>query len=166
MSDWGIDTNPDPQNQANDNNNLNGPAALRSAYAAMKAKADSMEATIATLQAESRQRSVTDTLTSLGIPASAAPLYGGDADPQKVTEWATTMKSVFGAGTPATTPANNQPPAPTLDPATQQQFQQMTEAGQQGTPLGNAEAAFASVGDAKNMQDLITAFNRMNGRMG
>lgn len=161
MSDWSSD--PMDTNPGNDND-LNGPAALRAAYKAMKTKNEEMEQTLKSLQAESRQRAVADTLTSLGIPATAAPLYSGEADPTKVTEWANTMKSVFGGGTPAPTPTS-EPQQPTLDPATQAQFQQMTEAGQQGTPLGNVEAAYASLGDAKNSDDLIRMFANLAGRI-
>lgn len=162
MSEWGND--PTEQNQANDND-LNGPAALRAAYKALKDKNTAMEQQLASLAAESRQRAVADTLTSLGIPATAAPLYSGEADPQKVTEWANSMKSVFGSGTPATTPTS-EPQQPTLSPDVQQQYQQMNEAGQQGTPIGNVEAAYASLGDAKNQQDLIAMFAKLAGRIG
>lgn len=164
MSDWGIDTNPQNVNPDNSTENLNGPAALRDAYKALKDKNSAMEQALAALQAESRQRAVTDTLTSLGIPAAAAPLYNGDADPTKVTEWANTMKSVFGSGNPAPTPTQT-PTAPTLDPAVQQQFQSMNEAGTQGTPLGNVESAYASLGDAKNQDDLIKMFANLSARL-
>lgn len=161
MSEWGMaDDNTNPGND----NDLNGPAALRAAYKALKAKNDAQEQQLAALVERDRQRTVTDTLTSLGIPAAAAPLYGGEADPTKVTEWANSMKSVFGAGTPAPTPTS-EPQQPRLDPATQQQLQQMTEAGQQGTPLGNVESAYASLGDAKNQQDLIAMFANLAGRI-
>lgn len=163
MSDWG---NSDPlADPGNDPNDLNGPAPLRAAYKAQKEKTDQLEQQLAAMRAELNQRAVADTLTSLGIPASAAPLYNGEANPEKVTEWANTMKSVFGGGTPAANTPTSAPPAPTLDPATQAQLQAMNEAGQSGTPLGNIEAAYASIGDANDIQGLIAAFNQMSNQI-
>ena len=43
----------------------------------------------------------------------------------------------------------------------QAQLQQMNNAGQQGSPLGNAEAAAGRVNDANSIQDLISAWTTL-----
>jgi hypothetical protein len=40
----------------------------------------------------------------------------------------------------------------------QAQFERMTAAGQEGTPVGNFEAAHAAVNDATDLNGLINAF--------
>jgi hypothetical protein len=41
----------------------------------------------------------------------------------------------------------------------QQQMEAFNQAGQQGTPLGTVEQAFANVNDANDLQGLINAMN-------
>jgi hypothetical protein len=44
----------------------------------------------------------------------------------------------------------------------QAHFERLSEAGQQGIPAGNFEAAQSAIGSASNAQELIAAFERMN----
>lgn len=159
MSDnWGFE---DGTNGNQDPNNMNGPKALRDAYDKMKAKNEELQAQFVQIQADLRQQKVSSVFNELGVPA-AASLYQGEADPEKIKEWATTMQSVFGgSGAPAPiTPVDQtQPPAMTGDVAAQ--FQRMQEAGTQGVPLGNVEAAAGRVNDATDIQGLINAFKTM-----
>jgi hypothetical protein len=71
------------------------------------------------------------------------------------------MRATFGSGNQGT-PAAVPPPAPALDAQVQQQYQQMNEAGQSGTPLGNFEAAGAAVSQANDLNSLIAAMAQAN----
>lgn len=160
MSNWGIE---DDTNLAGNNDNLPGPKALRDAYEAQKKKTEDLENALASVQSQLRNQSVTSTLSELGIPATAAQQYKGEADPEKVREWATTMQTIFGggSGTPNTpNPVDNQPSSG-LTPEAQAQYDRLNGAGQQGTPLGNFEAAQASVNDATDLNGLLTAFQNL-----
>lgn len=159
MSNWGI------ENDANDLGTppVDGPKALRDAYDALKQQNKELADGLAAVNKQLRDTSVGATLSTLGIPATAAEQYKGEADPDKVREWATQMQSLFGGGqaaTPGSTPnpTDHQVPAQTLDPAVAQQLQSMQEAGQSGTPLGNMEAAMGKVGDANDLAGLLTAW--------
>lgn len=157
MTNWGFDDSADPNL---DPNNMNGPKALREAYDKQKQRNDELEAKFAALQADLNQQKVASVFNELGVPG-AASLYKGDADPEKIKEWATTMKSVFGNGAPD--PNDTVPPVPpvALEGDQAAQLQRMNEAGQQGAPLGNAEAAFGRVNDATDIQGLINAWRTM-----
>lgn len=157
MTQWGYDDN---DNAGQDNSNeLTGPKALRDAYEAQKKILADMQAEVTALREERQKEKLGAVFESLGVPG-AASLYKGEADPQKAKEWVETMRSTFGGGNQGGTPpvADSQPPA--LEPDAQAQYQRMTEAGQQGVPLGNMDAAFAAVGDANNINDLIAGFSR------
>lgn len=156
MSNWGIENADD----LGGNTDSSGPKALRDAYEAQKQKTQELENALASVQNQLRQQAVSATLTELGIPAAAAEQYKGEADPAKVREWATSMKSLFGGGqafTPGSTPPVETPQG--IDPATAQQLQQMQEAGSQGQPLGNFEAAAGRLSDATDIQGLISAWS-------
>ncbi len=160
MSNWGFED--ENTGQAN-TNEMNGPKALRDAYEAQKLKNKELEDSLASIRTELTQQKVSSTLSELGLPSAAAEQYKGEADPEKVREWATTMKSIFGGGqeNPGTPNPTDQAAQPTLDASTQQQLQRMTEAGQSGTPLGNMEAAQAAVGDANDVNALLAAWRNV-----
>lgn len=156
MSNWGIED----ANDLGGNSDNSGPKALRDAYEALKQQNQELQSGLATVQQQLRNQTVGATLSELGIPAAAAEQYKGEADPTKIREWATSMQSLFGGGQ-ATTPGST-PPVETpqgIDPAVAQQLQQMQEAGQQGQPLGNFEAATGRLNDATDIQGLISAWS-------
>jgi hypothetical protein len=153
MNDWGNENVSDLDN----NSASNGPKALRDAYEAQKQKTQELESALASVQTQLRSQAVSATLSELGIPTTAAEQYKGEADPAKIREWATTMQSIFGSGGASGAP-NLAPPAQTLDPSVQQQMQSMQNAGQEGSPLGNAEAALGRVSDATSSADLKAAW--------
>ena len=155
MSNWGIED----VNDLGGNTDGTGPKALRDAYEAMKKQNQELQTGLATVQQQLQTQQVQATLSELGIPAAAAAQYKGEADPEKVREWATTMQTIFGggSGTPNTPSVDTTPQG--LDPATQQQLQQMQDAGQQGQPLGNFEAAAGRLSDATDIQGLISAWS-------
>ena len=158
MSNWGIE---DDSNLAGDNV-LPGPKALRDAYEAQKQKTKELEDSLASIQRELTQQKVSATLSELGIPVAAAEQYKGEANPDKVREWATTMQGIFGGGSgvPNTpTPVDVQPV--TLQGDVANQYQRMNEAGQQGTPLGNIEMAQANINDATDLQGLLAAWKQV-----
>jgi hypothetical protein len=161
MSNWGIE---DDTNLGGNNEN-SGPKALRDAYDALKQQNKELADGLAAVNKQLRDQAVGATLSELGIPAAAAEQYKGEADPTKVREWATSMKSLFGGGqaqTPGSTPNPvDQTQQQGLSPDMQAQLQQMNNAGQQGTPLGNAEAAVGRVNDANSIQDLLSAWQTM-----
>lgn len=161
MSEWGIEDGVQPGNQ---NANSDGPKALRDAYDALKTKNQELQDGLASIQKELRDQRVSATLTQLGIPADAANQYQGEADPEKVREWATSMRALFGNGSPqapaapaVTTPA----PTQTLTPAQQAQVQNFSEAGQEGQPVGNFEASVGRISDATSTQDLIATWQNI-----
>lgn len=156
MSNWGIED----ANDLGGNNDNSGPKALRDAYDALKQQNQELQNGLAAVQKQLRDQSVGVTLSELGIPAAAAEQYKGEADPTKIREWATQMQSLFGGGqavTPGSTPPVETPQG--IDPAVAQQLQQMQEAGQQGQPLGNFEAAAGRLNDATDIQGLISAWS-------
>lgn len=159
MSDnWGYDQNGDTGQESN---NLNTPPALRAAYDAQKKQNEELRAQFAALQAEVKGQKVQSIFNELGVPAAASQ-YQGDAEPEKIKEWVTTMQSVFGgSGAPAPIATTPTTPPVTLEGDMAAQLAAMQNAGAQGAPLGNVEASFGRVNDATDIQGLINAFKPM-----
>src|SRR5690606_2332237 len=159
MSNWGIE---DATGDLGGNTDNSGPKALRDAYDALKQQNKELADGLAAVNKQLRDQTVGATLSELGIPAAAAEQYKGEAYPTKFREWAASMQTVFGGGqavTPGSTPnPTAQTPPPAMTPEQQAQLQQMQEAGSQGTPLGNMEAAFGKVGDATDLSGLLSAW--------
>jgi hypothetical protein len=158
MTNWGYENNDDTQ--AGNNTELNGPKALRDAYEAQKKTIDELSAKLTSFLEREEKSKMATVFESLGVP-QAAQVYNGPADPDKAKEWIESMKAVFGS------PAQPQQGAaaeatPTLPPSMQAQFERMTQAGSDGAPLGNVEAAHAAVNDATDVQGLINSFKNMN----
>lgn len=151
---WGYEENQ----QQNQQPEGDGPKALRDAYAALKKQNEELIASLTADREERAREKVSSVFSELGVP-EAAKLYTGEPDPTKAKEWAETMKAAFGTSSTQTqAPASdNSQASPLGDAATQQQFQQMTEAGQGSTPLGNFQAAEAAVGSANDLNSLIAA---------
>lgn len=167
MTNWGFEENDDFNGQGNDNE-MNGPRALRDAYASLKKQNDELTAKLTSFLEDQSAQKVATVFENLGIPG-AASVYQGPADPKAAEEWAKSMQAVFGGnqgGTPPVadvqTPETEVPQHGAIPPSMQAQFQRMSEAGQAGTPAGNFEAAQASIGDASNINDIIAAFDRIN----
>ena len=158
MSDWGYENQNDGQAGTNENA---GPKALRDAYDALKKQNDELKNGMATIQQDLQRQKVESTLSKLGIPETAAEQYKGEADPDKVREWATTMQSIFGGGPGTSDPQNTSTPPVALEGDAAAQLQRMNEAGQSGTPLGNAEAAMGRIADANNLEGLLSAWKQM-----
>lgn len=165
MTNWGFEE--DNSNGLGSDSELNGPKALRDAYAALKKQNEDLNAKLTSFLEDQSKQKVASVFENLGIPG-AASVYQGPADPKAAEEWAKSMQQVFGAsnqgGTPpvADTQPTQEPAQPAVPPSMQAQFQRMTEAGQQGGPMGNVEAAQASVGNASDVNEIIAAFQRMN----
>lgn len=160
MSNWGYENND--VNGLDNGNEANGPKALRDAYEKQKATIESLEQKVtAFLQAEEKRQMAT-VFESLGVPG-AQSAYNGPNDPQKAKEWVDSMRSVFGGGQPQQA-ATEQPIQPTLPPSMQAQYERMSQAGQDGVPVGNVEAAQAAVNDATDLDGLLNAFK--NGAFG
>jgi hypothetical protein len=76
------------------------------------------------------------------------------------------MQQVFGGNQGVTppvadnTPAQDQAAPPALPPSMQAQFERFNQAGQEGTPAGNFEAAQGALGNASSVQDIIAAMER------
>lgn len=159
MTNWGYEGN-DGANLGN-NTELNGPKGLRDAYEAMKKQNDELNQKLTSFLEEQQAAKMATVFESLGVPG-AASLYQGPADPAKAKEWVDTMRSTFGGTQGGTPPVVEQPVTPALPASMQAQFERMTEAGQQGVPVGGFEAAQASINDASTSADIIAAFQRMN----
>jgi hypothetical protein len=167
MTQWGYEENTG-EGQGNEND-MSGPKALRDAYAALKKQNEDTMAMVSELLNEKKKNQLATVFESLGVPG-AQDVYQGDADPEKAKAWVESMRGVFGTGNQGGTPPvtdSTEPVAPALPASMQAQFQRMTEAGQQGVPMGNVDAAFAAVGDASDTAALIAAFqNGVNGMGG
>lgn len=160
MSNWGYEN--DGANDLGNNTEGNGPKALRDAYEAMKKQNEDLNAKLTSFLEDQAREKMATVFESLGVPGAQAA-YQGPNDPQKAKEWVESMRSVFGGGQPQQA-AVEQPPAPTLPPSMQAQYERMTQAGQNGVPVGNVEAAQAAVNDANDLQGLLDAFkNGMHG---
>ncbi len=165
MTNWGYDDNDNatPGNETE----LDGPRALREAYAALKKQNEETTAMVKELLEEKKSAQLATVFESLGIP-EAKKVYQGPADPEAAKAWAESMRAVFGGnqGGNPNVAAQPQEQPPALSQEQQAQFQRMTEAGQHGTPMGNLDAAYAAVGDATDIQSLIAGFQnatRTNG---
>lgn len=164
MTNWGFEENDDYNGQGNDTE-MNGPKALRDAYASLKKQNDELNQKLTSfLEREEKQR-VQSVFENLGVPG-AAEVYQGPADPKAAEAWIKSMQAVFGGnqgGTPTVADPAEQAPQPgAIPPSMQAQFQRMVEAGQNGSPVGNFEAAANDIGNASSAKDIIAAFERMN----
>lgn len=159
MTQWGYEDNDGTQ--AGDDNEMNGPKALREAYKQLKIQSEQTNQMLQELLNEKKQNQLRTVFDSLGVP-EAAKVYQGDADPEKAKAWVDSMRSVFGGQ--GVTPGGQEqaPAAPTLPPSMQAQFERMNQAGQDGAPLGNVEAAQAAVNDATDLQGLLNSFKNMH----
>lgn len=155
MSEWGFDENG---NTGLGNDNAGGPKALRDAYEAMKKQNEELSQKLTSFLEEQQKQKMATVFESLGVP-EAQNVYQGPADPQKAKEWVDSMRSVFGGGQP---PAAEPAPTPALPASMQAQFERLSQAGADGSPLGNVEAAQAAVNDATDVQGLINSFKQMN----
>ncbi len=156
---WGYDDTEQTEPGHND-----GPKALRDAYNALKKQNEDLNGKLTSFLESQQKRELSSVFSDLGVPG-AADLYQGEPDPEKAKAWAESMKAAFGTGTTqGQTPvsAEQSQTSPLGDEVTQQQFQQMTEAGQNGVPLGNFQAAEAAVGSANDLDSLIAAMNAAN----
>jgi hypothetical protein len=160
MSNWGYDDNG--ANDLGNNTEGNGPKALRDAYEAMKKQNDELNQKLTDFLNQQAADKMATVFESLGVPGAQAA-YQGPNDPQKAKEWVDSMKQVFGGGQPQQA-AEQQAAAPALPPSMQAQYERFTQAGQDGAPVGNVEAAQAAVNDATDVSALIAAFQ--NGKFG
>lgn len=156
MTNWGYE-NDDNANLGN-NTDSNGPKALRDAYEAMKRQNDELNQKLTSFLEEQQRSKMAQVFESLGVP-QAASAYDGPADPEKAKAWVESMRAVFG-GQPQQ--VAEQPAPPTLPPSMQAQYERMTQAGSEGSPLGNVEAAQAAINDATSVEALKAAFRNMH----
>lgn len=161
MSNWGYENSDGIEGQGN-NTEGNGPKALRDAYDNLKRQNDELNQKLTSFLEEQATAKMATVFESLGVPGAQAA-YQGPNDPQKAREWVESMRSVFGGGQPQQA-ATEQPTQPTLPPSMQAQYERFTQAGQNGAPVGNVEAAQAAVNDATDLQGLLNAFQ--NGSFG
>lgn len=157
MSNWGFDENENANGLGNDTESSS-PKALRDAYAAMKKQNEELNQQLTSFLEEQRTEKMAKVFESLGVPGAQA-VYQGPADPNKAKEWVDTMRATFG-GQPQQA-ANEVPAAPALPASMQSQFDRLTQAGSEGAPIGNVEAAHAAVNDANNLQGIIDSFKNL-----
>ena len=157
MTDWGNDES-NAYGLGNDTE-LNGPKALRDAYNSQKAQLDELTQKLTGFMEREEKAQMATVFESLGVPGAQA-VYQGPNDPQKAKEWAESMRSVFGGGQPQQA-ATEQPITPTLPPSMQAQYERLSQAGQDGVPVGNVEAAQAAVNDATDVNALINSFKNL-----
>lgn len=160
MSNWGYENN-DASDLGN-GTEATGPKALRDAYEAMKKQNEDLNAKLTSFLEDQARDKMATVFESLGVPGAQAA-YTGPNDPQKAKEWVDSMRSVFGGGQPQQA-ATEQPTPPALPPSMQAQYERFTQAGQDGAPVGNVEAAQAAVNDATSLDGLLAAFK--NGQFG
>lgn len=135
MSDaWDYDENDNQQN---------GPKALREAYKAQKDANEELKARLERLEAEANRNRVADLFESQGVPRGAAKYYNGDPDTDKVSAFVTEMRSAFGGAA-----AVAQPPAvPTVNTDDQMKLQNVMQAGANSDTGSSFDAAMAAMKD-------------------
>lgn len=158
MSNWGFDDEGNAIDLGNDTE-VDGPKALRDAYKSQKKQLDDLTQKLTSFMEREEKQQMATVFESLGAPG-AQSVYQGPNDPQKAKEWVESMRSVFGGGQPQQA-AVEQPITPTLPPSMQSQFERLSQAGNEGVPVGNVEAAQAAVNDATDIQGLINSFQNM-----
>lgn len=150
----------DAWGNTDENENLNnGPKPLRDAYEAQKKANEQLMNRLAALEAQAQEQAAADLIESLGVNRSAAKHYHGEADPEKVTSWVNDLRSALGAA-PA---SSEQQTEPVLDPNDQAKYQKFLNAGANGAPVGNMEAASQAIMDATSTAERIAAFARLAG---
>lgn len=137
-------------------NDANGPKALRDYAKAQKERADEMAKQIADIQRELNKAKVADLFESQGVARNAAKYYNGDADPEKVSAFVNDMRSAFGGAAPEP----QAPASPALNSDDQEKLQRMMQAGSNGNPGGNADAALAALNAATSTADRVAAWNQ------
>lgn len=150
---WGYDEN----NQ--DPNLNNGPKPLRDAYEKQKQANEDLMKRLAALEAQAAQNTAADIIESQGVARSAAKYYKGEANPEQVTAWVNDIRNAFGV---APTPVE-QVVQPVLNTDDQAKYQKILNAGSNGAPVGNMDAAMADVMSATSTAERVAAFNRLNG---
>lgn len=156
MSNWGFE---DDANDLGNDTEISGPKALRDAYNKQKERLDDLTQRLTSFMEREEKQQMATVFESLGVPGAQAA-YQGPNDPQKAAEWVESMKQYFGGGQPQQA-AEVQPITPTLPPSMQAQYERLSQAGSEGIPVGNVEAAQAAVNDANDPQALINAFRNM-----
>lgn len=156
MSNWGFE---DDANDLGNDTEISGPKALRDAYNKQKQQLDDLTQKLTSFMEREEKQQMATVFESLGVPG-AQDAYQGPNDPQKAAEWVESMKQYFGGGQPQQA-AEVQPITPTLPPSMQAQYERLSQAGSEGIPVGNVEAAQAAINDATNEQALINAFRNM-----
>lgn len=158
MTNWGYEDND--LGELGNSTEATGPKALRDAYDKLKQQNDDLNQKLTSFLEDQAREKMSKVFESLGVP-EAQGAYQGPNDPQKAAEWVQSMKQVFGGGQPQQA-ATEQAQQPTLPPSMQAQFERLSQAGNEGVPLGNVEAAQAAVNDATDLQGLINSFKNMN----
>ena len=157
MSDnWGFDENGNAVDLGN-SNEANGPKALRDYAKKLQEQNEDLNRKLTSFLEEQAASKMATVFESLGVPGAQAA-YQGPNDPAKAKEWVDSMRSVFGGGQPQQAAV---PVTPTLPPSMQAQYERMSQAGQDGAPVGNVEAAQAAVNDANDIQGLINSFKNL-----
>lgn len=151
---WGYDDNTD--GQSGDNTAPETPKALRDAYKRQGEILEQIQKQLADERAERARDKVSSVFSELGVPG-AAELYTGEPDPEKARAWAESMRAAFGSGNAQGQAPADVPTPPALDEQTQQQYQQMTNAGIDGQPITSFEAAGLAMQNAKTLEELIAA---------
>jgi len=154
---WGYEDN------AGQGENLDGPKALRDAYSALKKQNEDLNMKLTSFLEDQQKQKLASVFESLGVP-QAAQVYQGDADPEKAKAWIESMKSVFGSG--SAQGIDPTPAAPAFSQDQQAALQQISQAGHDGVPMGNFEAAASAVGQANSIEELIAGFQKGVGGIG
>lgn len=155
---WGYDNTDASQGE-----NLDGPKALRDAYAAMKKQNEELNSKLTSFLEDQQKQKLAGVFESLGVPG-AATVYQGDADPEKAKAWVESMRGVFGSG--SAQGIDPTPAAPAFSQDQQAALQRMNDAGSDGVPMGNFEAAASAVGQANSIEELIAGFQKGIGGIG
>lgn len=152
MNDWGYTTD-----ESTDAASANGPKPLRDALDAQKQQNKALMDRLAALEAQVTKNTVADLFESNGVARSFAQHYQGDATPDAINQFIQDARSAFGAAPAA--PAQATPPASSFD---QKQYEQMTQAGADGTPVSNMDDAMSALRNATSPDQLMAAINQAN----
>lgn len=137
-------------------NQQNGPKALREAYKAQKDANDALMKRLEALEVDANRNRVADLFESQGVPRSAAKFYSGDPDTDKVSAFVTEMRTAFGGASPEVLTSQVQTPS-TDD---QLKFQNMMQAGANGDTGTNMSVLQAVIDNPNSStKDRVAAFN-------
>lgn len=146
---WGFDENDGPQDNG-----------VRQYIKNLESQLKELKTEREAEKADAQRAIKSTTFESLGISASVATLYQGDANPDAIKSWVTDMRTAFGGGVPSPQGNdNNQTQQPVLDTSAQEQYQRLSEAGHGQQAGSSIDDKVARAAQAQTIDELRAIWN-------